>query len=111
MENIYEKPGQAKDPNDDAKSGQMFQMSELTPKTSPQKFGCAIKFIIAGCVLNFVLIVLLAATLFYLQTRAATKSEVNMMISQVEEMVISPPTGSLGAPGLMGPPGPAGPQG
>ena len=105
MENIYEKPGQVDDSPDYA-TPEMFQMSKLrqaTPQRSAQKLGCVTKAIIAGCVLNFVLILLLAATLFYLQTRAATKSEVNMMISQVEEMAISL--------GPAGPPGPAGNQG
>ena len=114
MENIYEKPGQVDDPHDYATPGQMFQMSnkkQATPRRSPQKLGCVTKVIIAGCVFNFVLLLLLAATLFYLQTRAATKSEVNMMISQVEEMAKLPPMGSPGAPGLAGPSGPAGPQG
>ena len=110
-ENIYTHPGQVDDSNDYATPAKILQLSQTTPKRSPQKLGCVTKVIIAGCVFNFVLLLLLAATLFYLQTRAATKSEVNMMISQVEEMAKLPPMGSPGAPGLAGPSGPVGPQG
>ena len=108
-QNIYQHPGQVDGSNDYATTASILQLSqEITPKRNPRKFCSVTKVLIAGCVLNFVLIVLLAATLFYLQTRAATKSEVDNMISQVEQMVISPPIGSSGAPGPIGPPGPAG---
>ena len=110
MENIYEKPGQVDDHHDYATPGQMSKLGQTTPKRDLPKFDCVTKVLIAGCVLNFVLIVLLAAIMFYLQTRAVTKSEVNMMIFQVGEM-ISPPTGSPGAPGPTGPVGPPGPTG
>ena len=88
-------------------------------KNSKKKSSTTIKLLIAACVANFVLIILMCTILSFVLAKTATKSEVSAISQGLEAIRSVTPSGSNtmtlvgppGPPGQSGPPGPSGPPG